>query len=99
MPESARIIIDPLNDALLQSGKRYLEAVGHAPEYEKGRIFGTFIMLLEDRLAEGERFTFPSEDELPLEQLMEKDTITEGQSIKLVGKVVKSLEARRNARY
>lgn len=96
---SARIIIDPLNDALLEAGKTYLKMVGTATEQQKGRQFGTFLMLLEDRIENGEHFKFPSEKELPSDQLWLDDTMTEGQSVKLVGKIVKSLEARRNARY
>ena len=100
MTESnARIIVDPLNDALLQCGKRYLEMVGCAPDQEKGRQFSTFLMLLEDRIESGEQFAYPSEEELPTMQLTTSDTITEGQSVKLVGKIVKTLELRRNARY
>jgi len=96
---SARIIIDPLNDALLQSGKKYLQMVDYATEDQKGRQFSAFLMLLEDRISSGERFTFPSEKDISSFQLKVMDSLTEPQSVKLVGKVVKILEARKNARY
>jgi len=96
---SPRIIIDPLNDALLQTGNKYLGMIGHAAEQQKMRQFSNFLMLLEDRIESGEKFTFPSEKQISTDQLMRRDSISEGQSIKLVGKICKSLEARKNARY
>lgn len=96
---SPRIIIDPLNDALLQTGNKYLSMIGHASEDQKNRQFSNFLMLLEERVESGERYPFPTERELPSKQLRRRDSITEGQSIKLVGKIVKALETRKNARY
>jgi hypothetical protein len=65
----------------------------------KNTQFSLFLELLEDREENGDHFNYPGEDQIPTEQLEMQDTMTEGQSIKIVGAIMKQLEARRNARY
>lgn len=96
---SPRILIDPIDDALLIAGRRYLEYVANGTPTQKSRQYAIFEELLEDRLAHGDFFTFPTEEELPTDQLEQSDTITESQSIKIVSSVLRELEGRRNARY
>ena len=96
---SPRILIDPIDDALLIAGRRYLEYVASGNPEQKSRQYAIFEELLEDRLDHGDFFGFPSEADLPTDQLVYEDTITEGQSIKIVSSVLRELEGRRNARY
>jgi hypothetical protein len=94
-----RIIVDPIEDALLKAGIKYIEMLDKAPESAKGKQYGLFLELLETRIESGDSFEWPSEGQIPMHTLINRDQVTEGQSVKLVGKIVEQLIARRNARY
>ena len=96
---SSRIIIDPVEDTLLRAGIKYLDMLDKADDVTKGRQFGLFLELLETTIESGDSFDWPNQEQLPTNTLVFHDDVTEGQSVKLVGKIVKQLIARRNARY
>ena len=95
----SRIVVDPLDDALLLAGKTYLLYVAKGTPEQKSKQYAIFEELLEDRLDHGDSFPLPSEEDLPTQQLRTSDTLTESQTIKLVGSILRELEARRRARY
>lgn len=95
----SRIIVDPLDDALLLAGRKYLEFVAKGTPEQKGRQYAIFEELLEDRLEHGDTFPFPTIKDIPTEQLESSDVLTESQTIKLIGSILRELEARRRARY
>jgi hypothetical protein len=95
----SRIIIDPLDDALLLAGRKYLEYVARGTAEQKSKQYAIFEELLEDRLEHGDSFPFPKDVDIPTEQLLNSDTLTESQTIKLIGSILRELEARRHARY
>ena len=84
----------------MAAGRTYLDMVGrNVDAASKNKQFALFLELLEGREKDGTHFKYPDEEEIPNEQLEESDTMTEGQSVSLVGMILKQLEARRNARY
>jgi hypothetical protein len=95
----SRIVIDPLDDALLLAGRQYLIYVAKGTPQQKSKQYAVFEELLEDRLEHGDCFPFPSIADIPTEQLINSDVMTESQTIKLVGSILRELEARRRARY
>ena len=95
----SRIVIDPLDDALLLAGRQYLIYVAKGTPQQKSKQYAVFEELLEDRLEHGDNFPFPTIADIPTEQLVNSDVMTESQTIKLVGSILRELEARRRARY
>jgi hypothetical protein len=95
----SRIVVDPLDDALLLAGRQYLIYVAKGTPQQKSKQYAVFEELLEDRLEHGDNFPFPTIADIPTEQLVNSDVMTESQTIKLVGSILRELEARRRARY
>jgi hypothetical protein len=97
---NSRIIINPIEDCLMAAGRTYLDMVRrNIDSGSKNKQFALFLELLEGREKDGDHFDYPDREEIPDEQLEDSDTLTEGQTVSLVGMVLKTLEARRNARY
>lgn len=91
--------LDPIDDALYNACVVYMALIARGDSKQKNRQYALIEELLLDRLDAGETYLFPSEEDLPSEQLRNSDTITEGQSIKLVAGIMRELEARRKSPY
>jgi hypothetical protein len=92
---SNRLVIDPIDDALYRACQKYMQLIAGGSVEQKNRQYAIIEELLLDRLDRGDLFELPSEDDLPTDQVMSTDTITEGQSIKIIASVMREIEQRR----
>jgi hypothetical protein len=92
---NSRRFIDPIDDALYLACKKYMGMIAGGSSEQKNRQYAIIEELLLDRLDQGEIYKFPGDDDLPTEQLENQDTITEGQSIKIVAGIMREIESKR----
>lgn len=92
---SNRLIIDPIDDALYRACQKYMLLIASGSAEQKNRQYAIIEELYLDRVDQGEMFVLPGDGDLPTEQMQYSDTITEGQSIKIVASIMREIESRR----